>query len=65
MQGFNFFTTIVYVSLGQKDNATYVGMGLMLLPGKRTNAGKNRYTKAHLHWKIIYTEKHPDRAMQE
>ncbi len=26
------------------------------------NAGKNRFTKGHLPWKIIYTEQHPDWA---
>ncbi|MEO8719971.1 MAG: GIY-YIG nuclease family protein [Ginsengibacter sp.] len=29
---------------------------------KEHNAGKNRYTKGHLPWKIIYTEVHPDWA---
>jgi predicted GIY-YIG superfamily endonuclease len=24
------------------------------------NRGKNRFTKGHLPWKIIYTEQHPD-----
>jgi len=26
------------------------------------NTGKNRYTKAHIPWEIIYTETHPDWA---
>jgi putative endonuclease len=49
----------VYVLLSEKDNATYVGMALDVT--KRLaehNNGKNRYTKAHMPWKIIYTEKH-------
>ena len=29
---------------------------------KEHNEGKNRFTKGHLPWKIIYTEKHPDWA---
>ncbi len=29
---------------------------------KEHNAGKNRYTKVHLPWKIIYIEVHPDWA---
>jgi predicted GIY-YIG superfamily endonuclease len=27
---------------------------------KEHNAGKNRFTKGHLPWKIIYTEQQPD-----
>ncbi len=27
---------------------------------KEHNSGKNRFTKGHLPWKIIYTEIHPD-----
>jgi putative endonuclease len=53
----------VYVLLSEKDNATYVGMALDVT--KRLaehNNGKNRYTKAHMPWKIIYTEKHPSWA---
>lgn len=29
---------------------------------KEHNAGKNRFTKGHLPWRIIYTEVHPDWA---
>jgi putative endonuclease len=52
---------IVYVLLSEKDHATYVGMALDAQ--KRLaehNNGKNRYTKAHMPWKIIYTETHPN-----
>jgi predicted GIY-YIG superfamily endonuclease len=53
----------VYVLLSLKDKATYVGMALDALKRlKEHNSGKNRYTKAHLPWKIIYTEQHPDWA---
>jgi predicted GIY-YIG superfamily endonuclease len=53
----------VYVLLSQKDNATYVGMAINAITRlKEHNAGKNRYTKAHIPWKIIFTETHPDWA---
>ena len=53
----------VYVLLSLKDNATYVGMAIDIIKRlKEHNSGKNRYTKGHLPWKIIYTEKHPDWA---
>ena len=29
---------------------------------KEHNSGKNRFTKGHLPWKIIYTEQHPSWA---
>ncbi|HRD56629.1 MAG TPA: GIY-YIG nuclease family protein, partial [Ferruginibacter sp.] len=52
-----------YVLLSLKDNATYVGMAKdVLVRLKEHNTGKNRYTKGHLPWKIIYTETHPDWA---
>jgi putative endonuclease len=51
----------VYVLLSLKDKATYVGMAKdAILRLKEHNAGKNRYTKAHMPWKIIYTEQYPD-----
>ena len=51
----------VYVLLSLKDNASYVGMALnALIRLKEHNIGKNKYTKGHLPWKIIYTEEHPD-----
>ena len=51
----------VYVLLSLKDKATYVGMAIDVTNRlKEHNSGKNRYTKAHLPWKIIYTEEHPD-----
>ena len=51
----------VYVLLSSKDRTTYVGMAID--PLKRLNEhnhGKNRYTKGHLPWKIIYSEEHFD-----
>ena len=51
----------VYVLLSLKDNATYVGMAINAITRlKEHNTGKNRYTKGHTPWKIIYTEQHPD-----
>ena len=53
----------VYVLLSLKDGATYVGMASAA--DKRLsehNHGRNRYTKGHIPWKIIYTEQHPDWA---
>jgi putative endonuclease len=61
MRGFFIYMITVYVLLSLKDNATYVGMAMNAsLRLKEHNAGKNRYTKGHLPWKIIYTEQHPD-----
>lgn len=54
---------LVYVLLSLKDKATYVGMALDVVKRlKEHNSGKNRYTKAHLRWEIIYTEQYPDWA---
>ncbi len=47
----------VYVLKSMMDDARYTGMAVDAL--KRLtehNAGKNRYTKGHLPWIIIYTE---------
>jgi predicted GIY-YIG superfamily endonuclease len=51
----------VYVIESISDETWYTGMALD--PAKRLiehNNGKNRFTKGHRPWKIIYTEKHPD-----
>ena len=51
----------VYVLKSEKDGATYVGMALNVVARlKEHNAGKNRYTKGHIPWKVIYTEDFPD-----
>lgn len=53
----------VYVLLSLKDNASYVGMALNATTRlKEHNSGKNRYTKAHIPWEIIYTEEFSDWA---
>ncbi len=64
MKGFLFLEMItVYVLQSLTDNATYVGMALNALNRlKEHNANKNRYTKAHTPWIIIYTEQFPDWA---
>ena len=47
----------VYVLSSEKEGATYVGMAKnALLRLGEHNAGRSRYTKGHLPWKIIYTE---------
>jgi predicted GIY-YIG superfamily endonuclease len=51
----------VYVIESLSDQTWYTGMAED--PMNRLyehNAGKNRFTKGHRPWKIIYTEKHPD-----
>ena len=54
---------IVYVIESLVDQTWYTGMALNEQSRlKEHNAGKNRFTKGHLPWKIIYTEKHPDWA---
>lgn len=53
----------VYVIESLSDGTWYTGMALD--PEKRLkehNQGKNRFTKGHRPWKIIYTESHPSWA---
>src|SRR5687767_2065849 len=51
----------VYVIESLKDGTWYTGMALNVDARlKEHNQGKNRFTKGHLPWKIIYTENHPD-----
>ncbi|MBK8956168.1 MAG: GIY-YIG nuclease family protein [Saprospiraceae bacterium] len=48
---------VVYVLRSKADNARYVGMTTDL--NRRLaehNDGKNRYTKGHIPWKIVYSE---------
>jgi putative endonuclease len=53
----------VYVLKSLLDGASYVGMAKNADGRLREhNSGKNRYTKGHLPWIIIYTETHPDWA---
>jgi len=53
----------VYVIESLKDGTWYTGMALNSEARlKEHNAGKNRFTKGHRPWKIIYTEQHPSWA---
>jgi len=51
----------VYVIESLKDATWYTGISLNAVKRlKEHNHGKNRFTKGHLPWKIIYTETVPD-----
>jgi predicted GIY-YIG superfamily endonuclease len=52
---------VVYVIESLADHTWYTGMALNAEHRLEDhNAGKNRFTKGHRPWKIIYTELHPD-----
>jgi len=58
------FMVTVYVIESLLDRIWYTGMALDA--SKRLgehNSGKNRFTKGHRPWKIIYTEEHPSWAL--
>ena len=51
----------LYVIESLTDQTWYTGIAINEI--KRLaehNVGKNRFTKGHRPWKIIFTEKHPD-----
>jgi putative endonuclease len=51
----------VYVIESLKDQTWYTGMAYDAIKRlSEHNAGKNRFTKGHRPWKIIYTEIHKD-----
>ncbi len=51
----------VYVLKSLLDGARYTGIALDPYARlKEHNNGKNRYTKGHLPWQIVYTEELPD-----
>ena len=51
----------VYVLESLKDHIWYTGMCMDIDRRlKEHNAGKNKFTKGHMPWKIIYTELQPD-----
>jgi len=53
----------VYVIESVADSTWYTGIASDPLKRlKEHNSGKNRFTKGHLPWKIIYTEEHADWA---
>ncbi|MBK8089313.1 MAG: GIY-YIG nuclease family protein [Chitinophagaceae bacterium] len=60
-----FFVSMIYVYVLESlnDATWYTGMAKdVYVRLKEHNAGKNRFTKGHLPWKIIYTEQHTDWA---
>jgi putative endonuclease len=49
----------VYIIESLSDATHYVGMAIDVERRlKEHNAGKNRFTKGHLPWKVVYTEVH-------
>ena len=51
----------VYVIESLTDKTWYTGIALSAVNRlKEHNSGKNRFTKGHRPWKIIYTEEHDD-----
>ena len=53
----------VYVIESSMDSTWYTGMAIDEVNRlKEHNAGKNRFTKGHRPWKIIYKEPHEDWA---
>jgi putative endonuclease len=48
----NFVNAEIYVGISENPERRL----------KEHNSGKNRYTKAFMPWKILYTESHPDYA---
>ena len=51
----------VYVIESLLDQVWYTGIAKNATNRLREhNSGKNRFTKGHIPWKIIYTEQHPD-----
>ena len=56
-----YIMTYVYVIESLADGTWYTGIALNVDNRlKEHNSGKNRFTKGHRPWKIIYTEQQPD-----
>jgi putative endonuclease len=56
-----FFMVFVYVIESVSDQTWYTGMAKSVINRlKEHNAGKNRFTKGHMPWKIIFIEEFPD-----
>ena len=63
MWGFLFAMITVYVMESITDATWYTGMAKDAMARlKEHNSGKNRFTKGHMPWKIIYIEQHPSWA---
>jgi predicted GIY-YIG superfamily endonuclease len=57
----SFFMIKVYVIESLSDQIWYTGMAKIVDNRlKEHNSGKNRFTKGHGPWRLIYTEDHPD-----
>ncbi|MEQ1678749.1 MAG: GIY-YIG nuclease family protein [Chitinophagaceae bacterium] len=53
----------VYVIESMLDKTWYTGMAIDAQKRlKEHNSGKNRFTKGHMPWKLIYAEEHADWA---
>ena len=53
----------VYIIQSQKDGSYYTGSTQDLSERvERHNQGRSKYTNAKRPWKLVYSEKHPDRA---
>jgi putative endonuclease len=60
LRGF-LFMVVVYVIESLSDQTWYTGMAQEVQHRLHEhNAGKNRFTKGHRPWKIIFTEQFPD-----
>jgi len=56
----------VYVIESLKDATWYTGIALVAQKRlKEHNHGKNRFTKGHLPWKIIYSQSQPNWRLHE
>jgi len=54
----------VYVIESLTDVTWYTGIAIDAMKRlQEHNSGKNRFTKGHRPWKLIYTEKQPDWAI--
>jgi putative endonuclease len=59
--GFLYFMVYVYVIESLSDQTWYTGMAIdPMTRMEEHNNGKNRFTKGHNPWKLIFTEEHPD-----
>jgi putative endonuclease len=53
----------VYIIQSQKDGSYYSGCTQDLSERvERHNQGRSKYTKAKRPWRLVYSERHPDRS---
>ena len=56
-----YYMVFVYVIESLSDQTWYTGIALDANARlKEHNHGKNRFTKGHRPWRLIFTEQHPD-----